>query len=209
MVEIVIVGEDDVTREIIKRIINEYTGGMVKIIQEMPARGGEIKGRINMYNTLASSYPVIILLDLDANNCPPELINSLGIENKQSNLILNVAIDEAEAWLMADRIGFAKYIGVDESEIPQSKSTKLNGNKYTIEMDFPAKSSMCLTKVIVPKSKNSDIKKKMTPNGNACKGKEYNSAILPFIREVWDIEAALANSDSLKRMVNKIKGIIC
>jgi len=27
--------------------------------------------------------------------------------------VFNVAVDEAEAWLMADRDGFAKYISVD------------------------------------------------------------------------------------------------
>ena len=153
--------------------------------------------------------PVIILLDLDANNCPPELLRGLNIENKHDSLIINIAVDEAESWLMADRIGFAKYFAVDEEYIPQSSLTKLNGNKKVREMDFPAKSSWCLTHQIIPNSKRNDIKKQMLPVDSACKGKEYNSAVVPYIKNNWDINEAMRNSDSLRRMVDKIKRVTC
>lgn len=48
-------------------------------------------------------FPVILLTDLDADNCAPELKRKLlgGLEQAE-NLVFNVAVDEAEAWLMAD-----------------------------------------------------------------------------------------------------------
>lgn len=41
----------------------------------------------------------------------------------------------------------------------------------------------------------------------AKKGPEYNIAILPFIREKWDIENACLHSDSLQRMVSRIRNL--
>ena len=40
------------------------------------------------------------------------------------------------------------------------------------------------------------------------KRQEYNTAILPFINECWDIESAMRNSDSLCRMVGRIKALL-
>lgn len=208
MVDVYIVGEDDVTKEIIKKIIVYCGIDKINIIGSLPARGGQIKHQINNYNKLASSNPVILLMDLDANNCPPQLIQKLHINEKSDKFILNIAIDEAEAWLMADRKNFASYFQVDISTIPQSQLTRLNGPKSVIEMDFPIKSSLYLNTCIIPTSRSEKIRAQMIPEKNACKGKEYNSAVLPFIRDRWDIVNAMENSDSLKRMVHRIQTLI-
>ena len=42
-------------------------------------------------------------------------------------------------------------------------------------------------------------------NGSASKGKEYNSAVVPFVKNSWNIETAMSNSDSLIRMVNRLR----
>ena len=46
-----IVGEDDVTYAITKRILN-YCSSKFEIISELPARGGEIKSKIEEFNKL-------------------------------------------------------------------------------------------------------------------------------------------------------------
>lgn len=42
-------------------------------------------------------------------------------------------------------------------------------------------------------------------NGSASKGKEYNTAVAPFVKSSWNIETAMSNSDSLIRMVNRLR----
>lgn len=208
MIDIYIVGEDDATKEIIKKIIADCGADKFNIVQSLPARGGQIKKQINNYNKLAASNPVILLMDLDANDCPPQLIQDLHICDKSDQFILNIAIDEAEAWLMADRNNFASYFQVDIDSIPNSHYTKLNGSKEVIEMDFPIKASLYLNTRIIPTSRSAKIKAQMLPEKNACKGKEYNKVIVPFIKENWNVTNAMCNSDSLKRMVQKIQALI-
>lgn len=105
MIGVYIVGEDDVTRHVIYRILSYCGAGRFTVLMELPARGGEIKNKIPNFNQLAMKFPVILLTDLDADNCAPELKRKLlgGLEQAE-NLVFNVAVDEAEAWLMADRM---------------------------------------------------------------------------------------------------------
>jgi hypothetical protein len=113
--KIFIVGEDPVTYAIIKRVL-VYCSDEFEIISELPARGGQIKSKITEFNNLSSNYPVILLMDLDNNGCAPQYVKDL-IPNKNEKFILNVAVDEAEAWLMADRNGFADYFRIKLDDI--------------------------------------------------------------------------------------------
>lgn len=175
----------------------------------LPARGGEIKKKILEFNKLAAKTPVILLTDLDANLCAPTLKKEL-LKNAvaQENFILNVAVDEAEAWLMADREGFAKYMSLPLKYIPEACMQKQGGNKACMEMRFNYKSSYFLTHALVKECRNETLKSQLCVKGKASKGKEYNTAILPFVDAHWNIETAMKNSDSLARMVNRITKLL-
>ena len=129
-----------------------------------------------------------------------------NIQNK--DFIFNIAIDEAEAWLMADKVGFAKYFGVPQQLIPDSTMQKMGGMKQVQELNFPIKSSLQLTHKIMPSSTNAEFREQMAAQGSAAKGKEYNPAIVPFIDNVWNVTAAAANSDSLRRMIKRLNNLI-
>ena len=47
----------------------------------------------------------------------------------------------------------------------------------------------------------------MMPEQGAVKGKEYNVAMTPFIKQHWNVENAMKISDSLKRMVEPLKNL--
>ena len=200
--EVYIVGEDEATRTIILRVL-KYCNG-ITVLKELPARGGQIKNDIPKYNQLSLSNPVILLMDLDNYSCAPELLKSFKI-TKNSDFIFNIAIDEAEAWLMADRENFAKYFQVNIDNIPKSSKTKMNGAHEVMEMCFPIKSSMYLTTKIIPSSRNQTFIAQMVPSNKAKKGKEYNTPVLPFIEKHWNIDNARRQSDSLNRMILRIE----
>ena len=130
MIGVYIVGEDDVTRHVIYRILSYCGAGRFTVLMELPARGGEIKNKIPNFNQLAMKFPVILLTDLDADNCAPELKRKLlgGLEQAE-NLVFNVAVDEAEACLMADRDGFAKYISVPLGTLKKWEQNRVNIQK--------------------------------------------------------------------------------
>ncbi len=205
--KVYIVGEDPVTYAIIKKVLF-YCSPKIEIILELPARGGEIKNKINEFNKLSLSSPVILLTDLDNYNCPPELIRKLLPEGKNDNFIFNIAIDEAEAWLMADREGFSKYFSIDIKYLPIPVGKKQGGRNTVMEMDFTYKSSMFLTHELLKRCQNKEIVRKLSPKPGATKGPEYNSGMLPFIQDYWDISRARQNTDSLERMIRRIEALL-
>lgn len=204
MKEVYLVGEDPVTRAIIYRILSVYAPN-IRVKQELPARGSEIKSKIDSLNKLSQSTPVILLTDLDADDCAPILKNKL-LEGmvQERDFILNIAVDEAEAWLMADRNSFASFLNVNLADMPNSAPHKQGGRRALPEMSIPVKASYYLTHTLAPKSTHAEIRAQIAAVGRNCKGKEYNNALLPFIQEQWDISVAIANSDSLRRMVKRI-----
>jgi hypothetical protein len=204
--KVYIAGEDDATKAIIKRVL-AYCSEDFEIISDIPARGGQVKSKIPELNKLSLTYPVILLIDLDAETCAPALMSKL-ITGINEHFIFNIAVDEAEAWLMADRKSFADYFKIRLEDMPCSHRTRQGGRKELTEMDFPVKSSWYFTHELIRKSKNSTFIQQLTPKKGAAKGPEYNSCILPFIQNKWNIDSARQNTDSLNRMINKVRKLI-
>lgn len=208
-IEVYISGEDFVTIAVIKRLL-EYVSPRFSIIQNIPARGGEIKKKVLQCNALAEDYPVVMLLDVD-NSCAPDLKNKL-MENheKKPHFLMNISVDEAEAWLMADRKGFSSYFGIAIDNIPESKMLKQGGNVARMEMDFEIKSSWMLTHQLALQSSKKEIRQKIgvADIHGPTKGKEYNDAIVPFVEHEWNIDAAMPLSDSLQRMIRRLRTLL-
>jgi hypothetical protein len=210
--DVFVVGEDDACKAIIYRVIDfccAAKGKSLRVVSELPARGGEIKNKIKNFNILSVSTPVILLTDLDNNTCPPAFIATLmGGDVKNENFVLSIAVDEVEAWLLADRGGFARYFDVDVALIPNASRIKMQGRVEKTEIDCKCKTSLYFTSTILPNSRNKSLIEQLTPRYGATKGPEYNTVMVPFIRNSWNIEEAMQNSDSLKGMINRIFRLI-
>ena len=172
---------------------------------EFPLRGGEILSQISSYNILSADIPVICLIDLNGGACPPQKIEKLLSETpKNDKFVFRIAVDEAESWLMSDRKGFARYFHLPLELIPQVKSES-RIKPHIVELSFPYKPSIYLLNEIIPHSRNSKMKEKLIPKDQAKKGREYNSTMINFIENRWNIDEATNNSYSLKKAVENIQ----
>ncbi len=209
MRDVFISGEDDATRAVIRRLVSDYNPKL-HIIQSLPARGSEIKSKISSFNELARQYPIILLTDLDDDPCAPigktNLLNGI---TQSSGFVINIACDEVEAWLMADTEGFAYYFGIPLTEMPKFLPQKMQGRKPLSEISLNVKSSWHFTHQLAHLSTKSDVRAQVSVplNDKTCKGKEYNTAVVPFIEKVWKPETGRLVSDSLNRMINRIQGL--
>lgn len=206
MRDVYIVGEDEATKAVIIRLLREYAPNL-HVLGELPARGSQIKSKIANFNQLASRFPVILLTDLDDEPCGP--ICKTNLLNKivqQQDFIINIAIDEVEAWLMADKDGFSRYFGIPLAQMPVSTMQKMSGRRSLPEISVPLKSSWYLTHNLMQFSTNAERKAQVavSPKDKNSKGKEYNTAVVPFIQDVWNPEVARAASDSLNRMIIRL-----
>lgn len=209
MRDVFIAGEDEVTKAVIERLIKDYAPDL-NILSSLPARGSQLKSKMKEFNVLSCTHPVVVLTDLDAEFCAPiEKSKLLEGLTPSPDLIINIAIDEAEAWLMADKAGFANYFGLPLNEMPESTLQRMSGRKALPEMCFPIKASLHLTKNLMQKSYNVELKAQIAVSAQAknTKGPEYNTAVVPFIRSQWDPEVARVASDSLNRMIVRLQSI--
>ncbi len=196
-----IVGEDEVTRAVLKRLFRDLRLD-IEIDKILPARGGQIKVLAPKYNAL--DLPIILLTDLDTYDCPPSLIQDWfkGVQINK-NYLFRIAYGEAESWLMADRTGFSRWIGSKITSIPDSQI--IDRRKNIKELVFPYKPSLFLMRDIATKATNIKIKNGLIPKEGSKKGPLYNATLLPFIENYWNIESASMNSTSLQKAIQRIK----
>ena len=101
--------------KILKTIPNEYA------TRTIYNRGGNgyLKKNINGFNYAKRGVPFLVGTDLDRYDCPPALISDWLAQPKHHNLLIRVAVHEAEAWVLADREGFASFLGISAAKIPE------------------------------------------------------------------------------------------
>jgi len=198
--EVILVGEDQATREILRRLLS-YTNKPFDISREEPVRGSQVINLLPSYNRLR--LPVVALIDLDR-DCPPVLIRRIFQNNRiNENLFFRIAVEEVESWLMSDKSGFAHFLGIPEDRMPGTRYLDRR-NHENIELDFPYKPSLYMSRVLIPLSRNLRLREQLTPVAGARKGPGYNTTIVPYIRGIWNINTAMMNSFSLRKAVQRL-----
>lgn len=153
---------------------------------------GKIKKHLKAYNEASKFSSFLILTDLDDNECAPTLLKKWVNFVPNPNFIFRIAVCEVEAWLLADRRNFASFLGISEAKINREIETISDTKSYLINL--------------ARKSKR-EIREELVPSGFAQVGKSYNSCLIRFIIQNWDVGNASKNSDSLKRMINHLKNV--
>ena len=80
---------------------------------------GYLINKLTSFRSMSQREPVLVITDLDQVDCPPTLIHAWSNEGPfPENLLLRVAVREAEAWVLADRAGAAGLLGISPNRIP-------------------------------------------------------------------------------------------
>ena len=162
MADIYIATEDRLSEAIAEKMV---TAVGHKVADKIPkdrrrhAGFGYLKARLpDFIKACHGGLSFLVLTDLDASPCPPELLNDwLGGGAKPQNLLLRVAVREVEAWVLADREHFSRWLGVSEMELPADPEASRD----------PKEALLALAK----KSKNRDIRTGLLPKkGDPIRG---------------------------------------
>lgn len=186
-----IVVEDDLSEAFLQRILKESSTTFA-IGYSYGRRGyGYIKRRVKAFNNAAKGTPFLLLVDLEAECAPRQIQEWLSVP-MHHNLLFRVAVYEVESWLLADRVGFASFLGISRRFIPESVDNINNPKQFLINL---AKRSpkRSLREAIVP-----------TQSSTAKLGPDYNGQLSSFVINVWNLREAMKTSDSLRRAVNAI-----
>ncbi len=201
MIPVNLVIEDDLSAEIIKVVLERFknrfwVSQVYPDLKREKASAGYsyIKKKITGFNRAARVTPYIVLVDLDQNECAPTLIKEWLPRGLHPNLIFRVAVREVETWVMADRSGFSRFVGIQSKDIPQNVDQEIrNPKEFLINL--------------ARRSNKKEIKYNILPkHGSSAKvGTGYNDTLIHFLHHHWRVEEAIKYSDSLKRLFHLLE----
>jgi len=152
-----------------------------------------IKQHLSAHNQAAQHTPYLVLVDLDNDECPPSLINKWLTFRKSSNLVLRVAVREAEAWLISDRENFAAFMGVSKDIVTTAPENLPDPKEYVI--------------ALARRSRKRNIKDDIIPDSQATVGRNYNTCLADFVFRKWDAKKATGNSRSLSGLIRALQNL--
>jgi len=188
--------EGNVDEAVVRRLI-EHVGGTPGPVY---GRNGKdhLRQRIANYNQAARLSPWVVLVDLDHDaECAPPL-RSAWLPTLSPYLCLRVAVRQVEAWLLADRERFAKFLSVSTSRIPHNPESVEHPKNKLVE--------------IARYSRRRDIREDMVPRPGSGRsvGPAYTARLIEFViseRTGWRPEVAARYSDSLNRSLRCLRRI--
>ena len=193
-VPVSLVCEDDVHLAILEKILRPYD---IEVESVYDRRGKYyVRDNINFYNAAAMNYHLILVdLDIDEYPCAPALLSEYLPAEVNPKLILRVAIEEAEAWLIADHVNFSRYFSIPNRRIRRDAEQIYHPKEYLLSLIERYSTDTTLSS-IVPE------------NGIFARvGRRYNRIMTDFTLNHWNPDNARRNSPSLHRALLKINSI--
>lgn len=183
---------EDIVQELILIKLFQRFRPDATLYSAMGKRGNSyIRQRMKGFNAASRYTPHVVLTDLDNIACPPELIDDWINFTISSGLMFRIAVREAEAWLLADRNGFARFIGISGKKIPMNCEEIQNPKEFIV--------------TLARRSSKRTIRADIVPEGISSVGPGYNPKMEEFILNHWNIENAISNSRSLGKAVHRIR----
>ncbi len=176
-----------------------------RLVSHCGAEPGKVHGKkgrsqllkdLRGYNAAARYGPWFVLVDLDQTPaCAPSL-RAETLPDPASGMCFRVAVQEIEAWILADRGTFAKWTRVKKSRIPEDVEAMPDPKQRLIE--------------IVRESPSRHLRAAVVPSRSSgrTEGPLYTSALSEFVAQRWDVEAAATIAPSLARAIRCLRRLI-
>ena len=176
-----------------------------KLIQEAGADAGPVygktgKGRLRRqiagYNQAARFHPWVVLVDLDQDaDCAP-ILREAWLPSPARHTCFRIFVRAAEAWLIADTEGLARFLGISRSRIPADPER------------LPSPKDVMIS--LARHSSRREIEEDMVPRPRSGRvaGPAYSSRMIEFVSRDWRPDAAQRNSDSLRRCRSRIHEMV-
>jgi hypothetical protein len=189
LINVVVEGDSD--RGAVKAIVDS-TG---RTVTNVFVAGGKTRldPKITKYNQAARQSSWIVFRDSDG-RCPARLRAEIAakITAWSPNFLLRIAHSMTEAWLLADRDGFADFFRVKVGQVPADPESLPHAKQEVLRL--------------CEHSKVRTIRQDMVRSTGET-GPLYTVRINEFAATRWDVGAAAANSDSLARAIRSIQGL--
>ncbi len=196
LLKIALAVEDVLSFTLMEKVL-AHTGRGYTVLRPMVERGvGNIRKSLAKYRTASHALPHVVLADLDQTACAPLLREQWGLSSLPESMLFRVAVREVETWVLADREGFAGFAGIPAIKLPYEPESLLDPKQTLINL--------------VRRSRNKRLVAELVPaqGSSVSIGPLYNERLSQFVRERWDVDAAMALSPSLRRAFDRLQNFM-
>jgi hypothetical protein len=194
--EVALVVEDVLSLYVMEKVMAHTKRGYV-VARAINVGGVDrIRMSLTKYRTASLAMAHVVLVDLDDAPCAPLLRQQWGAITLPESMLFRVAVREVEAWVLADRAGFASFAGIPTSKVSRTPETLPDPKQSLINL--------------VRQSRNRRLAAQLVPEQGTSmsKGPLYNERLGQFVREKWDVAAAMQAAPSLKRTVERLENFL-
>lgn len=160
-----------------------------------------VKDKTHLFHKRAElgEYVLVLTDFMDSGcSCLPEALHhylTRRVETVSPRFLLRFAVREIESWLLADRVGLAKYLGVPLARFPQNPEAEASPKQTLVNIARSGRNKK-LREAIVP-----------TPDHGGSAGPGYVTTLQTFIELKWNIDEAQKFSQSLRRCIERLRGL--
>ncbi|WP_420212498.1 hypothetical protein ACN8ZM_23245 [Burkholderia aenigmatica] len=192
-----VVGEDELCCAIAEALIAH--SGIATDVQQRIVTGGAAPFRQkipSMNNVAKKVMPVLMVADADQAPCVVTQRNSWLPADVSHRLSMRLAVKEAEAWVLADHVGFSNFAIVSKDLFPAQPEI----------LPDPKQALLALVK----KSKRRELRDEMLPGKGATSpvGLGYNIHMTDFVKNHWNIGRAVNRAPSLARAIPRVTSLL-
>ena len=184
---VVLATEDALSEAVGQRIVEDAGSGLA--VTQLLRRGGfgYLRSRMRNFCQIARHTPVLLLTDLDTEECPAALIEDWSRRDViPKQLLFRVAVRQVESWLLADRDGMARLLKVSVRQLPSDPDALPDAKRSLLQLAQRA-----------PRAVREDL---VAESGAvAMQGLGYNAVLSKFVRTSWAPSQAVRRSNSLAR----------
>ena len=132
-------------------------------------------------------------LNSDA-ECAPELREKL-LPEPSEYMYLRISVRTIESWLLADREGISKYLGISKTLVPRDPEALERPKRALINLARRSRRRAIREDMVSPEGVSAEV------------GPGYTARIIEFSMFHWNPESAAANADRLNRCLNALSQI--
>lgn len=156
----------------------------------------KLKSGIRGFNSAAIWSPWLVLVDLDKEaECAAELRRE-WLPEPSRFMCFRVAVREVESWLLADRENIGRHLSVSRDLVPSEPELLVDPKGEMVNL--------------AGRSRRRAIREDMVPRQGSGRqtGPAYDAQLIEFVRNLWDLDAALGHSDSLSRAYDSLARLV-
>lgn len=170
----------------VARKLAEDAGLSVALTLDCKGKGGLDRDLLDFLGAAATT-PYLVLRDLDNDApCAPAFLRDRAFA-PTTFMCFRIVVREMEAWLMADRVGLAKFLNVEARWIPEHPDALVDPTGELIDLARRSRSGPIRRAMIPP------------PGATVVVGPGYDALLIDFATNEWSLSRACERSPSLAK----------